>query len=546
LFKERNATHQSDIFGLGVILFEITTGHKLFKRKDVIHTVKSVLKCRVPPPTHLVPGYPKALEDVIYRSVTPNPEDRYQTAAEMAKDLDAFIASQKERVTPAAVHEFVSQVVVSEESGKSFDDMTIGDFVKDEPSLSKDVDTVVEGFAGDSDSYGSTDVRKLLESLTGGNKKKGTNYAIWLNGFLVSLIAFAALYFLVLRPSPHPKPPPKQTRISKPSPPEFRWHRDLDYVRPMERRPAIAFFTAMSQAGAKAETGTLKLRVQPRAEVRIDGRTLGKIRVMEVDLPKGRHVISASADGYNPLKKKIKILSGKNRQLKISLKPIQAKASDEKKQPNPTPVPTPVQPPPKKLASTAPAPPPVQPVEKQTPEPKPEKPPKKVPHLGFVTSPLRQAAIILKVLAHDQGRFANIGVIRIAVLYDDDPFSKKRAEQVYAAMKRLAGRAVEGKRVNPVMVMVDGLDETVAHLRSVGAKVVYLAPMDRSDVRIALRAAGRVRAATVTGVAGYQRVGACLSLGRKDGRFSLLIKKRKCSAEGMRFDEKILELAEVY
>ena len=78
---------RSDIFAMGVVLYELGTGRRLFKRTSHAKTLGAILKEPVIPPSRLVDGFPAALEAVVMRALSKKPEDRYATAAEMRKEL---------------------------------------------------------------------------------------------------------------------------------------------------------------------------------------------------------------------------------------------------------------------------------------------------------------------------------------------------------------------------------------------------------------------------------------------------------------------------
>jgi hypothetical protein len=87
---------RSDIFALGIVLYEMTVGGRLFKGADEVETLRAVLDMKVRPPSELVAGYPPDLERIVLKALERSPERRYQTAREMQIDLEAFARDRED------------------------------------------------------------------------------------------------------------------------------------------------------------------------------------------------------------------------------------------------------------------------------------------------------------------------------------------------------------------------------------------------------------------------------------------------------------------
>jgi tRNA A-37 threonylcarbamoyl transferase component Bud32 len=81
---------RSDIFAVGVILFELTTQTRLFKADTDVGTIQMVLQGDIPRPSSRVPDYPPALEAIVMKALERSPEARYQTARELQRALETF------------------------------------------------------------------------------------------------------------------------------------------------------------------------------------------------------------------------------------------------------------------------------------------------------------------------------------------------------------------------------------------------------------------------------------------------------------------------
>lgn len=80
---------RTDIFALGTTLWELTTDRRLFKAKTDVDTLKAIKDAHIPDPTKLVAGYPPELWKCLKRALAKDPNDRYATVEEFARDLDS-------------------------------------------------------------------------------------------------------------------------------------------------------------------------------------------------------------------------------------------------------------------------------------------------------------------------------------------------------------------------------------------------------------------------------------------------------------------------
>ncbi|NUO54043.1 MAG: protein kinase [Polyangiaceae bacterium] len=92
---------RSDIFAAGVILFELTTGKRLFKGANEYDTLKLICETEYPLPSDVAAGYPVQLERIVMKALARGRDGRYQSAREMQADLEAFI--RHERLPVSAV-----------------------------------------------------------------------------------------------------------------------------------------------------------------------------------------------------------------------------------------------------------------------------------------------------------------------------------------------------------------------------------------------------------------------------------------------------------
>jgi eukaryotic-like serine/threonine-protein kinase len=101
---------RTDIFALGIVLFELTTGEQLFKGRDGRQTLELVRHGIVPRPSQLNPRYPERLEAVVMRALDRDPDRRFQTAAELETMLMDFLYQERILVSHSAVAQLLLRV----------------------------------------------------------------------------------------------------------------------------------------------------------------------------------------------------------------------------------------------------------------------------------------------------------------------------------------------------------------------------------------------------------------------------------------------------
>jgi serine/threonine protein kinase len=98
---------RSDVFSLGIVLYEMTTAKRLFKAANEIETMRLALEANVAKPSTIIPDYPPELERIVMRALERSPDRRYQTARELQMDLEAFARDQKLQISSAALAEWM-------------------------------------------------------------------------------------------------------------------------------------------------------------------------------------------------------------------------------------------------------------------------------------------------------------------------------------------------------------------------------------------------------------------------------------------------------
>ncbi|HET7541208.1 MAG TPA: protein kinase [Polyangiaceae bacterium] len=102
---------RSDVFALGIVLYELTTGERLFRGENPGHTLELVKNGRIPPPQEVYAKYPEALAAIVERALERDIEERFQTAAEFRDALEQYLKSARIMISPAGVGQLVKRVL---------------------------------------------------------------------------------------------------------------------------------------------------------------------------------------------------------------------------------------------------------------------------------------------------------------------------------------------------------------------------------------------------------------------------------------------------
>ncbi|HVQ54247.1 MAG TPA: protein kinase, partial [Thermoanaerobaculia bacterium] len=83
----RPVDYRSDQFALGAMLYEMASGRRAFARPTAVETLSAILKDEPPPLAAVNPGAPEPLEWIVRRCLAKEPEDRYHSTRDLARDL---------------------------------------------------------------------------------------------------------------------------------------------------------------------------------------------------------------------------------------------------------------------------------------------------------------------------------------------------------------------------------------------------------------------------------------------------------------------------
>jgi serine/threonine protein kinase len=92
---------RSDLFSLGAVLYEMVTGRKAFDGKSPMDTASSILEKEPESILAIAPMTPASVDHVIRRCLAKDPDERWQTARDLASELEWLWKSGRQSASPA-------------------------------------------------------------------------------------------------------------------------------------------------------------------------------------------------------------------------------------------------------------------------------------------------------------------------------------------------------------------------------------------------------------------------------------------------------------
>ena len=185
---------RSDIFSLGIMLFELTTGRRLFRGKNEMETLRKIVEEEYPQPRQLNPNLNPRLEEIILRSLEKDPERRYQTASEMKADLEDYIRSEQLKVSALSLGSWMQDL--------------FADKLDQQKQMLAEGRQLAEVLAAQA----AEEADSMEHSLPGGSygsfvRAKPPSKAPWIMLAMVLLAAAGGVGWFLTRPPPEPAIP---------------------------------------------------------------------------------------------------------------------------------------------------------------------------------------------------------------------------------------------------------------------------------------------------------------------------------------------------
>ncbi len=98
--RGQEVDHRSDIFALGIVVYEMLTREHPFRRQTPMDTMAALLNAEPPPVSRLRPECPELLDRILGRALKKAPGERYSSVQELLRDLQRLKSAEQTRVAP--------------------------------------------------------------------------------------------------------------------------------------------------------------------------------------------------------------------------------------------------------------------------------------------------------------------------------------------------------------------------------------------------------------------------------------------------------------
>jgi len=112
--KGSTVDRRSDVFALGIVLWEMITTQRLFKGDNDLATIQLIINSTPQPPRELRPACPEELERLTLKALSNDPDTRYQTAEELQLDLEELARELRLKQSVIALRAHMQELFADE------------------------------------------------------------------------------------------------------------------------------------------------------------------------------------------------------------------------------------------------------------------------------------------------------------------------------------------------------------------------------------------------------------------------------------------------
>lgn len=126
LVLQKGNDYRIDLFAIGIVLWEMLGGRRLFLRDTDVETVRAVAQCQVPSLCTINPSVPKQVDDVVQMILNPNPDQRLGGARRVYESLDLLLRRIDREVSHRDISLLVALHMAQRDSKKREERLDLG------------------------------------------------------------------------------------------------------------------------------------------------------------------------------------------------------------------------------------------------------------------------------------------------------------------------------------------------------------------------------------------------------------------------------------